>query len=339
MRTKSQRVEGPWRSLLSVLVLFATSSLYAGPGTDYKIGPELMNRLADDADATAPFFVVFGERPQLEQAYRIPDRLARARFVVQALQATADRSQAGVRGYLQARRVAFTPFWIENKIYVPKGTLELARALAERPEVVALLPEIIYSVPQPQASGGTIQTIEWNIAKIRADQVTIKGTGIVVANIDTGVQYNHPALVSQYRGNTGSGFNHTGNWSDPTGVCGSIPCDNNSHGTHTMGTMVGDDGAGNQIGVAPGAKWIACKGCATNSCLDSHLISCAQWILSPSGAAPPHIVNNSWGGGSGNTWYQSYVQNWRAAGVFPAFAIGNSGPNCGTVIDPGDYPD
>ena len=37
------------------------------------------------------------------------------------------------------------------------------------------------------------------------------------------------------------------------------PCDDSQHGTHTMGTMVGDDGGANQIGMAPGAKWIGCR--------------------------------------------------------------------------------
>ena len=52
------------------------------------------------------------------------------------------------------------------------------------------------------------------------------------------------ALVAKYRGNHGGGnFDHNYNWWDPSAVCASAaPCDNNGHGTHTMGTMVGDDG-------------------------------------------------------------------------------------------------
>ena len=131
----------------------------------------------------------------------------------------------------------------------------------------------------------------------------------MVANIDTGVQYNHPALVNQYRGNLGgASFDHNYNWFDPSSVCPSpVPCDNNNHGTHTMGTMVGDDGGTNQIGVAPGARWIAAKGCETNNCSDAALLASAQWILAPTdlnGSNPrpdlrPDIVNNSWGGGGG----------------------------------------
>jgi subtilisin family serine protease len=122
------------------------------------------------------------------------------------------------------------------------------------------------------------------------------------------------------------------------------PTDPHGHGTHTMGTMVGEDGA-NQIGVAPEAQWIAAQGCDSSSCSDSDLISSAEWIACPTrvnGTQPdcskaPHVVNNSWGGGSGDPWYQDYVDAWRDAGIIPVFAIGNSGPSCGSANSPGDY--
>ena len=48
------------------------------------------------------------------------------------------------------------------------------------------------------------------------------------------------------------------------------------------------------------------------------------------------MVNNSWGGGGGNTWYQAKVNAWVAAGIFPAFSAGNS-YDCNTLGSPGDY--
>ena len=85
------------------------------------------------------------------------------------------------------------------------------------------------------------------------------------------------------------------------------------------------------------------KGC----CLDTALISSGQWILAPTdlnGDNPrpdlrPDIVNNSWGGGSGDPFFQPEVQAWVAAGIFPAFSNGNSGPACGTAGSPGDLPE
>lgn len=322
--------------------LFAAPAVYS-KDSDYKIDRELIQALSADENATAAFFVVFGERPNLAKAFGMKDRAARAKFVVQSLEETAKRSQTNVRALLEARGVPFKAFWVENKLYVPQGTMKLARELSRRPEVVAILPEVIYTIPYPIVSGGASTLgVGWNISKIEADQAwsTADGEGMVVANIDTGVQYDHPAVVNQYRGNTGSGFSHVGNWKDPANICGGTPCDNHGHGTHTMGTMLGNDGATNQIGVAPGAKWIACKGCESGSCSSSSLIACAQWVMDPyensSGAGEPDVVNNSWGGGSGSTWYRSYMLNWRAAGIFPAFSAGNSGPSCGTANSPGD---
>ena len=331
--------------LCGVILLMA--AVLPAADTDYKIDRTLMSTLTDTQDATAAFFVVFKERANLAAAERM-NYADRGRFVIQALQATAARSQAFVRAALEARNIRYTAFWVENKIYIPEGNLTLARLLSRRPEVAAIVPERIFQIPPPRETAGAgTQGIEWNIAKINADKVwpSTKGGGVVVANIDTGVQYNHPALVNQYRGRNSNGtYTHKGNFYDPTGRCfGGTPCDNNGHGTHTMGTMVGDDGGSNQIGVAPGAKWIACKGCASSSCADSTLTACAQWILDPmgdnSGSMRPNIVNNSWGGGGGDGWYQGYVQSWVAAGIFPAFSIGNSGPDCGTAGSPGDYPE
>src|SRR5690606_23274644 len=150
--------------------------------------------------------------------------------------------------------------------------------------------------------------VEWGIANINADDVWtefgVTGEELVIANIDTGVDYTHPALVNQYRGNNGDGtFDHNYNWFDAAGAGSDEPVDFEGHGTHTMGTMVGSDGGDNQIGVAPGARWIAANGCCPT---DEALITSGEWMLAPTdlnGENPlpsmrPHIINNSWGSGA-----------------------------------------
>lgn len=108
-----------------------------------------------------------------------------------------------------------------------------------------------------------------------------------------------------------------------------------------MGTMVGDDdpSLSYQVGMAPNAQWIACKGCETSSCSDVALNACADWILAPGGspANRPHIVNNSWGDVGGDAWYLAKVNAWRAAGIFPVFSSGNPGSTCGAIGSPSDY--
>lgn len=315
--------------LAASLALLCAAPALIAQTEDYKIDRGLMTSLTDSADAAVPFFVIFKDRADLAALSQIPDRATRSSAVIEALQAVADRSQAGIRGFLRGQGVAFTPFWIQNTIYVPRGTLGLARALARRPEVLAIVPEDVLQVPPVSASAGAaVQAVEWNIAKIRADQAwsTNTGAGMLVANIDTGVRPTHEALAS----------NFSGKFYDPTGACGGSVCDNNGHGTHTMGTIAGSGG----IGVAPGATWMACKGCITSSCFSSHLVACAQYIADPDGVPAtadfPDVVNNSWGG-SHSRWFEGYVDSWRALGIFPAFSAGNSGPACGSAGSPGEY--
>ena len=303
-------------------------------------------------------WVVMKERANLAGVHGVRDWKARGKAVHERLQDAANVNQAGLRAWLTRNNVEHKPFWVVNTVRVTANQATLAE-IAKRPDVAEILEDKVIPVPPliPAAPVVPIQGTEWGLDNIRAPAAWqafgALGDGIVVANIDTGVQYDHPALVNQYRGRQADGsFNHNYNWYDPSNSCGSpslVPCDNNSHGTHTMGTMVGDDGSPgtNRIGVAPHAKWIAAKGCEQSTCSTSSLLSAGQWILAPTdlnGQNPrpdlrPNIVNNSWGGGGGSAFYQQIVQSWVAAGIFPAFSNGNSGPSCGTSGSPGDYPE
>ncbi len=274
---------------------------------------------------TTTYLITLVEKADLSLAYSMADWELRGEFVLERLQEVARRSQAGIIDELTSEGVPFTSLYIANVLFVT-GDQALATRLEDRPEVAGVYPEQVYQLPEPEPelAGPGIDAVEGNILQIQANQVWtdlgVLGEGIVVGNIDTGVRYTHEALVNQYRGNFGGGsFDHNYNWWDPTAVCpAGEPCDNNDHGTHTMGTMVGGDGPGpfaNDIGVAPGAKWIAAKGCETSSCSQSALLSSAQFMLAPTrldGTVPdparrPHVVNNSWGGTGGNPFYQDAV--------------------------------
>ena len=305
---------------------------------------------------TTTFWIILRDKADLQPAYLVEDWNARGKFVVQELQEVAQKSQANLRKWLDGRGIAYRSFWVVNAMQVTADETT-AKAVANRAEVDRIVPAQTYRIPEPipGKKRAQINAVEWNIDRVRAPEVWstfgVTGEDITVANIDSGVQFNHPSLVEQYRGRQSDGsFDHNYNWSDPSQICGSPslePCDNNGHGTHTMGTMVGDDGDANQIGVAPGVRWIAAKGCEDFGCSDFALLTTGEWILAPTdlnGANPrvdlrPHIVNNSWGGPSGDPWYQDVVDAWVASGIFPAFAVGNNGPGCGTAGSPGDYLD
>jgi hypothetical protein len=326
------------------------------PAAQAEIGSSQAN-LVTAPDAPETFWVLLKQRPDLSRS-RSLDWTNRGRMVHTQLTGNAIAAQAGLRDWLTSRGVKHQPFWVVNTIKVTADRATRAE-IARRSDVDKILPDRTYQLPPIQRSRALpkLQNLEWGLSNIHAPEVWnsfgARGEGIVVANIDSGVQFDHSALVRQYRGNQGGGvFDHNYNWFDPANVCGKpslAPCDNAGHGTHTMGTMVGDDGdpGTNQIGVAPHARWIAAKGCESSGCSLSSLLAAAQWVLAPTdltGANPqpdrrPHIVNNSWGGGGGDPFYQEMVQSWIAAGIFPAFANGNEGPGCSTSGSPGDYPE
>jgi len=127
--------------------------------------------------------------------------------------------------------------------------------------------------------------------------------------------------------------NFAGAWSDPY-YNTTEPTDVQSHGTHNIGAAVGTT---NGIGVAPGAKWIACRGLNhQGSASDVNLLGCGQWMLT---ANPrPNVVSNAWGGGYNDPWYNDIIAAWKAANIIPVFGIGNSGPACGAPASPADQP-
>jgi subtilisin family serine protease len=351
-------------AILLALSLLPQSSIAAPPApatpASDKIAAQVLATLDEKEQTT--FWLLLPGPENIGQAARIRDWNARGQAVYQQLRATADTSQAGIIALLEARGAKYQTFWLVNTIQVTGG-ISLLNELSARPEVVQVLADQTYQIPQPKpsvkrANPETVEDIEWNIAHIRAPEVwsgfATRGEGIVVANIDGGVDYTHPALATQYRGNLGGGiYDHNYNWFDPTYECNDpfqVPCDFDGHGTHTMGTIAGSEGdAGpNQIGVAPRARWIAAKGCGYYYCTETDLLAAAQWILAPtdlSGQNPqpsmrPHIVNNSWGGPSNDPFFRSIIQAWEAAGIFNTFSIGNSGDyGCQTAGSPGDYPE
>ncbi|MEU8035526.1 S8 family serine peptidase [Streptosporangium sp. NPDC049078] len=343
-----------WRTVLTGTVVALTLMLPQGAAQAAPVPQKIEESVLADlsADDKATFWVRLKSNADLSAARRAKTKIEKAKQVFQAKTDLAARSQAGLRKLLTAQHADFTPFWIANAVQVT-GDAKLAAEIADLPEVERIEPGRVVKLPEPLPGRDVakVDAVEWNIDRVNAPRVwselDTRGEGIVVANIDSGVQFDHPALAAQYRGKRADGgVDHDYNWFDPAGVCPSdAPCDNNDHGTHTMGTMVGSEAA-NTIGVAPGAKWIAAKGCETNNCSDASLLAAGQWVLAPTdlnGANPrpdlaPDIVNNSWGGAGFDPWYKEVVEAWVAAGIFPAFSNGNvTGAGCNSSGSPGQY--
>jgi subtilisin family serine protease len=181
---------------------------------------------------------------------------------------------------------------------------------------------------------------EWGIDQIQTEQAWAalgsQGQGAVIGVIDTGARHTHTLISANYLGGTRA-------WYNPYGRT-QFPGDGHGHGTHVTGTTAGSGG----IGVAPGAKWISCKGLQDNgSGTNAGLIACGEFIACPHDyqgnnedcTQAPDVSSNSWGGSGGQTWYDGVIRAWHAAGVIPVFASGNSGPSCRTQLSPGDSAD
>ncbi len=348
----------PVRGLLLCALLLAacqmavaasTQLINRSDGSTLTFDPFVLEQVKTSGEVT--YLVTLAEQADLSAAYAITDREQRGRYVYDTLRQVAGRSQASLLDDLgrHADVSELIPHFIVNGFHVRSGRSTLELLMADH-RVASITGESKSYIPEPEEWPDESRAVEWGVAMVRAPEVWdlgIFGDGVVLASIDTGVQYNHPALEAMYRGtDTGS---HDFNFFDPSNSCGGAVCDNNGHGTHVTGSMLGDDGGANQIGVAPGATWIAAKGCESNSCSDASLLASAEWMLAPCafGDAPgdascdpaqrPHVVNNSWGGGGGNAWYQASVDAWRASGIIPVFSAGNSGPGSGTIGSPSDY--
>jgi subtilisin family serine protease len=312
------------------------------PGA-WKVSPDLhFTLLSTQPDEKVTVILIFNDRPQFV-IFADLEHNERVQRVVSALQATAEFSQKEVSQLLshlerEGKVEDIETFWIFNGIAVsaPRDVIEL---LAAHPDIVSITPNRIFEAPiLPQSP----QQVEQNLLAINAHslwELGYRGKGIVVANLDSGVDISHPDLESRWRGGDNS-------WFDPYGEHPEIPADKNGHGTWTMGVMVGGDSSGSFLGVAPEAQWIAAKifddmGRATS--LGIH--QAYQWILDPDGdpSTPdaPHIVNNSWGFLSTGCYldFQQNLQALIAAGILPVFAAGNSGPEGHTSVSPANYPE
>ncbi|MGD8441219.1 MAG: S8 family serine peptidase, partial [Holophagae bacterium] len=273
--------------------------------------------------------------------------------------ATARRSQAAVihvlRELQDAGQVAgFRSHFISNVISV-SATEAAVNRLGSLPEVTSIEPARDYPLAvAPTATTKAGRAPEWNITRIGAPAAWAAGaigTGVVLATLDTGARFTHQSMVGQYRGNQGGGvFDHDFSWYDATGLCpGPEPCDDNGYGTSMVSLMVGDDGGANQIGAAPGARWITARGCEGASCSNTSLLAGAEWLLAPCpvGVDPGHrdcdpdfrpdVIAIGWGGGGGDPWYMDAVDAWRAAGIVPVVMAGSGGPTAGSISTPAWY--
>ncbi len=349
------------------IVVALTATLSGVPGLaaaqPAKIAPELWTATA--AGRPVSFLVVLAEQADLSAAERLADPAGRRQWVYDTLRQTALRSQKPLRATLDRQGIPYTTHYLVNML-AAEGDRALLLALARRGDVASLAPNpMVAGVPPltgldlQQRTPGSPAGVEWGVSFVHAPEVwatyDLRGEGVVVGVQDTGVAWDHPALRASYRGWDGSAVDHAFNWHSAVGATPqcpdpSIPCDPYGHGTHVTGTISGDDGAGNQIGVAPGAAWIGCRNMDDQGRgTPSSYTECFEFFLAPwpPGGDPQidgdpslaaHIVNNSWNcppsEGCGHFTLQQVVEAVRAAGVLVVASAGNNGSACGSALYP-----
>lgn len=323
-----------------------------------KVDPWVLQTATEQSQTE--FLVFLTEQADLSATEAMQTKLEKGTYVYETLSALAEQTQKPVLEQLESLNVEYQSFWIANMIWV-RGNMSVVQAMAQRADVAHLYanPTVpLDALPlEDQQALLHPETIEWNITMVNADDVWaqgVTGQGAVIGGQDTGYQWNHPALINEYRGWNGSSADHNYNWHDSIhsggGICGPnspFPCDDHGHGTHTMGTMVGDDGGSNQIGMAPGAEWIGCRNMDQGNGTPATYSECYQWFVAPTDlngnnpnpAMAPDVINNSWGcppseGCTDPNVLLTVVQNLVSAGILTAHSAGNSGSSCSTVNEP-----
>ena len=240
-------------------------------------------------------------------------------------------------------------YWITEAALVEVNSYDL-EALSTLEGVSYIAPDTTLSLIKPVETFPSISlsaTAGDNLHSIKADKLWARGLtgqGRLLGSIDTGVQGDHPALASTWQGNFTTNF--AAGWFDPYGS--TFPQDNNGHGTHVMGIMVGlenDD----TIGVAFNAHWISAAVIDRGSGLSktiSDILSAFEWLADPDGNPTtlddvPDAVNHSWGIPQGifpecdNTFW-SAIDNLENMGIVCIFSAGNEGPDSMSLRYPAD---
>jgi subtilisin family serine protease len=348
------------------------------------ISTYLQSKLAA-SEGPVSFLVIMSEQTDAPAWLQTQNVAAAARAIkAQALYthltAVAQRTQAPVRSWLDANQVPYRAYYLVNMIEV-EGDAATAAALAGLPGVARLVgnPAVgqQLAVETPDSTwlkrlraGPTQQSpaIPFGLEYTNATEVWAlgyRGQGIVVASQDTGVEWDHPALMTRYRGVVSDTVtmtytvSHAYNWFDAEAQATrpsrcdpdpQTPCDDHGHGTHTVGTMLGNASPSNTVlGMAPDAQWIGCRNMDHGVGTPASYTACFQFFLAPfpqngdpmTDGKPelgPDVINNSWGcppaEGCDADSLRQVVETVRAAGQMVVASAGNSGSSCSSVRDP-----
>jgi len=296
------------------------------------------------------------ERDLYMESRSFHDREERRTFVVETLREFSSQRQAALLSYLEDREKAgmvrdIRPLWIGNLVNCkvrPEVIQELmaredlARIDYNKERNVLLSESLAMGTPVLQPDNLKTRNLAWNVTLIGADQAWDEGyTGqdVVVAVLDTGVNYNHNDIKDnmwEHPDYPNHGYNFVNDNHNTM--------DDGGHGTHCAGTVAGTGASGTGTGIAPDAIIMNLKVLGgSGSGTEAGVWAAIQFAVDY-GA---HVMSLSLGWqhqwGPDRSMWRTVMDNALSAGVIASVAAGNEGgwggePPPSEVRTPGDVP-
>jgi subtilisin family serine protease len=321
--------------LLLAMLLYVSG--FAQAMVDPLLGEEMARRNDDEQIKVIVIMKSQYDRTQLNRrASYFATRAERREFVVNELKDFAANTQYDLRRSLaEMERNGMvtepTVLWMANAMYFDASKSAIQDlALRNDIEIIGFAMEHNWIPDGEEAqSASATREITQNIIQVGANQVWelgYTGAGVVVAVIDTGVNYNHVDLADHlwdggpdFPNHGYDVFNQDNN-----------PMDDQGHGSHCAGTVCGDGTGPSQTGMAPSATLMCVK------CLGSDGNGGAQNISNGIQWAVEHgcdMFSMSLGIPSSSISERTLLRNTCVAaldaGVVAAIAAGNEGDSQG----------
>jgi len=221
-------------------------------------------------------------------------------------------------------------FSFDNRAFTAELSDDEIEELRKDPSVESVTIEPIASIlvagryPIPPYNPA-IENVDWGVERILTSVPwgkDIKGQGIKLAVVDTGIDTSHQDLQGRY----------SGGWDFVSGD--NNPADDHDHGTFCCGIAAGAENGSGYMGVAPQVELYAVK--VLNAKGQGSLAVVAggiDWCV----VNGMDVISLSLGASSGGQSLQDACNNAWIQGCVVVAAAGNSGPGMDTVNYPGAY--